>query len=174
MGECRIPVASISRLSPSTRTKVTLQFVRVEGESLEIEARLTVYNVLQQDSWEYHTQHDTYMYMHMYLYVQHVYTCIHTGTCICTRQSLNTVEYMYVHYRIHTLFVHVHVHTCVACTYTCTCTCTAGVEKQYYNCTITLQDTNPMWYQGVCNCRQYFFGRVIGLISAVQHTQVLY
>ena len=111
MGECRIPVASISRLSPSTRTKVTLQFVRVEGESLEIEARLTVYNVLQQDSWEYHTQHDTYMYMHMYLYVQHVYTCIHTGTCICTRQSLNTVEYMYVHYRIHTLFVH------VQCTY---------------------------------------------------------
>ena len=108
------------------------------------ERRLPVHNVLcsgQQDSWEYHTQHDTYMYMyieshpgssfflgkvtalgvlccfalfvcltllasfflpshlsfknmHMYLYVQHVYTCIHTGTCICTctRQSLNKVE----------------------------------------------------------------------------------
>ena len=38
-------LASISRLSPSKRTncrgsKVTLQFVRVEGESLEIEATL--------------------------------------------------------------------------------------------------------------------------------------
>ena len=33
-----VGVASISRLSPSKRTKVTLQFVRLEGESLEIEA----------------------------------------------------------------------------------------------------------------------------------------
>ena len=81
---CTIMLASISRLSPSTRTncsvtfgqrsrynlyawsKVTLQFVRVEGESLEIEATIML--------------HSRYTHMYIHVATHRIVSYIHIYT----------------------------------------------------------------------------------------------